>query len=129
MNIREIINESDELIGGRYSPEEFDELVKSVGQRAAKNPVDTKELASRLWNKKAQPSGFDGEYDDEAGMAKTNLITMARAVADLLKTIDDRENLPEWVQEKIAVAEEMLVTVWDYLKSQEVQGVDPRVGD
>jgi len=71
--------------------------------------------------------GFNGEYDDEAGMAHTNLLTSARAVMGLLKTIDDKDNLPEWVQEKIAKAEMMLVGVWDYLQSQKEQGIDPQV--
>lgn len=70
--------------------------------------------------------GFDGEYDDEAGMAETNLHTIARAAQGLLDTIDDKENLPEWVQEKIAKVQGMMVSAWDYLKSQEEQGIDPR---
>jgi hypothetical protein len=70
---------------------------------------------------------FDGEYDDEAGMAQTNLHTIARAAQGLLDTIDDQENLPEWVQEKIAKIEGMMVTAWDYLRSQEEQGMDPRM--
>ena len=70
---------------------------------------------------------FDGEYDDEAGMAKTNLHTIARAAQGLLDTIDDQENLPEWVQEKIAKVEGMMVTAWDYLRSQEEQGIDPQM--
>ena len=69
---------------------------------------------------------FNGEYDDESGMAETNLVTIARAAQGLLDTIDDHENLPEWVQEKIAKVEGMIVTAWDYLKSQEAQGIDPR---
>jgi hypothetical protein len=73
--------------------------------------------------------GFNSEYDDEAGMARTNLVTVARAAQGLLDTIDDRENLPEWVQEKIAKAEMMLVSAWDYLKSQEAQGIDPRIDE
>lgn len=72
--------------------------------------------------------GSNGEYDDESGMAETNLHTIARAAQGLLDTIDDNENLPEWVQEKIAKVEGMMVTAWDYLKSQEEQGVDPRQG-
>ena len=50
---------------------------------------------------------YNGEYDDEAGMAQTNLHTIARAAQGLLDTIDDQENLPEWVQEKIAKVEGM----------------------
>jgi hypothetical protein len=72
--------------------------------------------------------GFDGEYDDEAGMAQSNLLTTARAVMGLLKTIKDRDNLPEWGQEKIAKAEMMLVSVWDYLQSQKAMGNDPQQG-
>jgi hypothetical protein len=70
---------------------------------------------------------FDGEYDDEAGMAQTNLHTIARAAQGLLDTIDNKENLPEWVQEKIAKVEGMMVTAWDYLLSQEEQGTDPQM--
>lgn len=75
---------------------------------------------------KGMAEGFNGEYDDEAGMAHNNLLTSARAVMGLLKTIDDKDNLPEWVQEKIAKAEMMLVGVWDYLQSQKEMGVDPQ---
>ena len=76
----------------------------------------------------AQKEGFNGEYDDEAGMAHSNLLTTARAVIGLLKTIKDRDNLPEWGQEKIAKAEMMLVSVWDYLQSQKAMGNNPQQG-
>ena len=72
---------------------------------------------------------FNGEYDDEAGMAQSNLRTMARAVDGLLKTIKNNDNLPEWGQEKIAKAEMMLVSVWDYLQSQKELGMDPKVNE
>lgn len=68
------------------------------------------------------------EYNDEAGMAHSNLLTTARAVMGLLKTIKDRDNLPEWGQEKIAKAEMMLVSVWDYLQSQKEMGNNPQQG-
>jgi hypothetical protein len=71
---------------------------------------------------------FDSpEYNDEAGMAENNLLTLARAVKGLYDTIGDDDNLPEWCQEKIAKAEMMLVSVWDYLLSQKAQGIDPSV--
>lgn len=72
---------------------------------------------------------YSGEYDDEAGMAQGNLYTIAKAAQGLLDTIDDRDNLPEWVQEKIAKVEGMLVTVWNYLQSQKAQGIDPQVSE
>ena len=62
---------------------------------------------------------FNGEYDDEAGMADNNIETMKRAVDGLDGLIHQGDNLPEWCQEKIAVAKSMLVTVWDYMASEE----------
>jgi hypothetical protein len=62
---------------------------------------------------------FNGEYDDEAGMADNNLETMKRAVAGIDNVIHSGDNLPEWCQEKIAVAKSMLVAVWDYMESEE----------
>lgn len=59
------------------------------------------------------------EYDDEAGMADNNLETLERAVEGIDELISAGDNLPEWCQEKIAVAKSMLVTVWDYMKSEE----------
>jgi hypothetical protein len=65
---------------------------------------------------------FNGEYDDEAGMADNNLETMRRAVDGIDDVIGEGDNLPEWCQEKIAVAKSMLVTVWDYMRSEEEIG-------
>lgn len=70
---------------------------------------------------------FDPEYDDEAGMADNNLETLRRAVDGLDGLISAGDNLPEWCQEKIAVAKSMLVTVWDYMASEEESGEDSEV--
>jgi hypothetical protein len=88
----------------------------------------SKTIPRKEKHKKPVAEGFNHEYDDEAGMAQSNLLTTARAVMGLLKTIKDRDNLPEWGQEKIAKAEMMLVSVWDYLQSQKEMGNDPQQG-
>jgi len=62
---------------------------------------------------------FNSEYDDEAGMADNNLETLKRAVEGLDDMINEGDNLPEWCQEKIAVAKSMLISVWDYMQSEE----------
>jgi hypothetical protein len=81
-------------------------------------------------HQKPKNENYDnGEYSDEAGMAHGNLITIAKAARGLLHTIDRHEDLPEWVQEKIAKVEGMLVSAWNYLQSQEAQGIDPRVSE
>lgn len=62
--------------------------------------------------------GDNPEYDDEAGMSDNNLETLKRSVAGIDELIQPGDNLPEWCQEKIAVANSMLVTVWDYMLSE-----------
>jgi hypothetical protein len=73
---------------------------------------------------------YNPEYDDEAGMADNNLETLSRAVDGIDDLIQSGDNLPEWCQEKIAVAKSMLVSVWDYMYSEEASDeVDPEVDE
>ena len=65
------------------------------------------------------------EYDDEVGMVKNNLHTMVRVSVQLAKSLNDNENVPEWCQEKIAVAKSMIVSVMDYMISQHEMGHQP----
>jgi len=53
---------------------------------------------------------------EQAGMIKSNLQSIASKAQSLHDTIGDMDTLPEWVQEKIAVADEMIDTISDYLK-------------
>jgi len=71
---------------------------------------------------------YNPEYDDEAGMADNNLETLKRTVEGIDDLIQSGDNLPEWCQEKIAVAKSMLVSVWDYMYSEEASDeVDPEI--
>ena len=108
-----LIRNDDLADAGSVNLSDLNTMVRKL--RDMRNPMPYKE-------------GFNHEYDDEAGMAHSNLLTTARAVIGLLKTIKDRDNLPEWGQEKIAKAEMMLVSVWDYLQSQKEMGNDPQQG-
>lgn len=69
-------------------------------------------------------NNYNPEYDDEAGMADNNLETLKRAVDGIDDVISSGDNLPEWCQEKIAVAKSMLVTVWDYMLSENERNVN-----
>ncbi len=64
----------------------------------------------------------DPEYNDEVGMVMTNLRTMNRSARRLAATLTPEENLPEWVQEKIAKATSMIVAAANYMESQHEQG-------
>jgi len=62
---------------------------------------------------------FDSpEYNDEAGMVKSNLHTIIRSAEELEQLIHDNENMAEWAQEKLAVVKSMIVTVKDYVASE-----------
>lgn len=67
------------------------------------------------------------EYNDEVGMVKNNLHTIARMCEVLDQHLDKDDNMAEWAQEKIAVVKSMIVTVTDYIISQHEQGIRPSV--
>jgi hypothetical protein len=67
------------------------------------------------------------EYNDEVGMVKNNLHTLVRTSVELAKSLQGNENLPEWCQEKIAVAKSMIVAVGDYMISQHEMGQQPEI--
>ena len=59
-----------------------------------------------------------GEYDQEGEMAKGQLNRAADAALELQSILDDDENLPEWVQNKITKALDYLDTSRDYMKGE-----------
>jgi hypothetical protein len=63
-----------------------------------------------------------GEYDYEGQMARTQLQTTLRNCEDLIDMIKDDDNMPEWVQSKITLAQDYITTVRDYLQSKEELG-------
>ena len=73
---------------------------------------------------------FDSEeYNDEVGMVRTNLHTIARMCEVLDRHLADDENMAEWAQEKVAIVKSMIVTVTDYVISQHEQGIQPTVNE
>ena len=104
---------------------------KSEGVAEAGNPAQQAAIAIAMKKAGDKPMNeYNAEYDDEAGMADNNLETLERAVEGIDNLIQTGDNLPEWCQEKIAVAKSMLVAVWDYLYSEEASDeVDPEVDE
>ena len=106
---------------GAPSAQDFKDAAKTTKTDEAANPAQQAAIAIAMKKKGQKPKNeeFNPEYDDEAGMADNNLETLKRAVEGIDQIIQPGDNLPEWCQEKIAVAKSMLVTVWDYMKSEE----------
>jgi hypothetical protein len=65
-----------------------------------------------------------GDYDYEGQMARTQLQTILRNSKDLVDMLSDEENMPEWVQSKITLAQDYISSVRDYLQSKEELGED-----
>jgi hypothetical protein len=62
-------------------------------------------------------------------MVKNNMHTIVRVSVHLAKELQNDEDLPEWVEEKISVAKSMMVTAMDYMLSQHEMGVEPTVAE
>ena len=58
-----------------------------------------------------------GEYDMEGDHVKHNLKTIMRSCKRLYNALGDDENLPEWVEDKIAQAQSMLISATEYMLS------------
>lgn len=112
------INEDDLSEEQLQAKKRREELFKrSKDREIGKKPVSRDILPKTTFE--------DEEYDDEAGMIKSNLHTAARAIHGLNEVIQSGDNVPEWVQEKIAIASDYFVTVWDYMLSErEIQNGD-----
>ena len=63
-----------------------------------------------------------GEYDQEGDMAKTQLKTIMRNASDLADLLDDNENMPEWVQNKITKASDYMTSAYNYMASEDDGG-------
>jgi hypothetical protein len=100
-------------------------ILSSMGKIVADSEPEFKESVNQ-----GVAEEYNAEYDDEAGMADNNLSTLRRAVEGLDDLIDTGDNLPEWCQEKIAVAKSMLVSVWDYMESaDDAESEDPELNE
>ena len=65
----------------------------------------------------------EGEYDQEGDMAKSDLRSIISNAQKLHDMIDDADNLPEWVQSKITVAEDYISTVANYMTAEMSESV------
>ena len=74
---------------------------------------------SKLMTKEGEVDIRDqGEYDQEGDMAKNDIKTIVRHAQALSKVLGDDDNLPEWVQSKLAKIEGMMISVDEYMQNQ-----------
>ena len=71
----------------------------------------------------------EGEYDQEGDMAKSDLRSIMANAKKLHDMIEDADNLPEWCQNKITLAEDYISTVANYMTAEmneEVEQLDEK---
>jgi hypothetical protein len=81
------------------------------------------------WDDMREDVEDDAEYTDEVGMVENNLETIERAAEELDSILQDGEDLPEWIEEKVSNAKAMLVAAKEYMASQHANGDVRRVDD
>jgi hypothetical protein len=81
------------------------------------------------WDNMREDAEDDAEYTDEVGMVENNLETIERAAEELDSILQDGEDLPEWIEEKVSNAKAMLVAAKEYMASQHANGDVHRVDD
>jgi hypothetical protein len=85
----------------------------------AKGPTGRSKLMSKdsIKEQDGVPLVDKGEYDREGEMSKQQIHTIMRAAKKLHSMLSDDDNLPEWVQKKITLAQNYIDGVSDYMAS------------
>jgi hypothetical protein len=88
-------------------------------QKAIKKDIDAlrKKMGMKV-SESLEEQKDDAEYNDEGGMAISQLKTAKSAVEELMSIIKDDDNLPEWVQSKLTKAVDYMDSVRDYMASE-----------
>jgi hypothetical protein len=87
-------------------------LAKAIMAKQSKRPI------AQQMGEAIKDQADVGEYDYEGDMAKSQLrsiITNAQRLHDML---EDTTNLPEWVQSKITLAEDYVLTAANYMEGE-----------
>jgi len=95
------------------STQEYEQQVKHVKKRAMQEAKDP------------------GEYDQEGDMAMTQLRSIMYHAQELHDQLNKDDNLPEWVQSKITLAQDYMQTACDYMYAQKnvKEEVEKSTGD
>ena len=122
----------NELVSEKNTPTSPDKWARAKSAAKSKFAVYPSAYANAWASKKYKSMGGGwkstseevdkGEYDYEGNMAKVQLQTLCRNSKDLIDMLSDDENMPEWVQSKITLAQDYITTVRDYLQSKQELG-------
>lgn len=98
-------------------------LAKAVMAKQSKHPI------AQTFGEAVKDAADVGEYDYEGDMAKSQLRSILANAKRMHDMLDDQTNLPEWVQSKITLAEDYILTAANYMEgemNEEVEQIDEK---
>jgi len=90
----------------------------NVASMAGVSPRQSSDSASVKLKEEKKDKYDEGEYDQEGDMAKSDLRSIMANSKKLHDMIEDADNLPEWCQNKITLAEDYISTVANYMTAE-----------
>ena len=99
---------------GRFKPI----VPHNVSSTPGGTPRETSDSANVKLREAVKDKYDIGEYDQEGDMAKSDLRSIIANAQKLHDMIDDADNLPEWCQNKITLAEDYISTVTNYMTAE-----------
>jgi DNA-binding ferritin-like protein len=94
------------------------EKMRKPNSKGAPTDKSFKAAAKTIKENSNEYEHESGEYDQEGSMAKSQLKNIINHTQELHDSLEDQDNLPEWVQSKLAVADDHLTTISDYMKTE-----------
>lgn len=101
-----------------------DEEHGTVGEKEYEDQVKHVKKMTGGMTEEVKDKYDEGEYDREGDMAKSDLRSIIANAQRLHDMMDDADNLPEWVQSKITLAEDYISTVANYMTSEMKEEVE-----
>lgn len=118
--IQEVLAEAEVVVIGKVNPRKDIELAKERMRKAGvNNPEAYKNLDTLKPGDTVTAEDHHENPNDESDMAKIQLHNTAKYCIELLKMIQDGQQLDAWVQSKLTVAFEHIDTVKHYLEGEE----------
>jgi len=95
-----------------------DDIEREMKARHAAGKEDMKGAIDRLEKQLNKEEKDKKEYDYEGEMVKSDLRSIMANAQRIHDMLEDNDNLPEWVQSKITVAEDYVSTAANYLTAE-----------
>lgn len=117
--VKEILAEGQQVYLITKDPQSKEDAIKAAQKAGAKDPQFYQQIKDMKPGDTITAEDHHENPNDESDMAKVQLYNTAKYCIELLKMIQDGQQLDAWVQSKLTVAFEHIDTVKHYLEGEE----------